>query len=254
MEKIMERKMVRQLADVKLWLLRTIKNSGSFVLDLFFPIECLGCRKEGEWVCADCSRTILLNIKEECPYCHNFSQNGQTCFRCRKKERYLDGLVAGSSYGIPLVRRIITYLKYRYIQDLAQTVARMMLQGLYFHGMFLEEEWVLVPVPLHARRLRERGFNQADLFCRYLETATGFCHQAILSRVRFTPPQAALSREDRLINLKNVFVYQGGREIKNKKILLVDDVLTTGTTLNECARVLKQAGAKEIWGLVGARG
>jgi ComF family protein len=162
--------------------------------------------------------------------------------------------VAGSSYESALVRRIITCLKYNYVGDLAQVVAKMMLQGLYFHGMFLEEEWVLVSVPLHRKRLLERGFNQAELFCQHLKKATGFSYQPILSRVCFTPPQAELSRQDRLINLKNVFVCQGGREIKNKKVLLVDDVLTTGTTLNECARVLKQSGVKEVWGLVGARG
>lgn len=224
-----------------------------FLLELFFPIECLGCGKEGEWVCQRCFKTIPLNLQEECPRCKGFSLNCETHWQCRWGF-YLDGLIAASCYDHLLVKKLIANLKYNYTKFLALPLSQIIVERLRYQGFFLEEDWFLVPVPLHKKRFLERGFNQAELFCQNIERLTGLIYcQNILKRRRWTPPQVSLSETDRLINVRDIFYCQRGL-VKNKKILLVDDMFTTGTTLNECAKVLKIRGAKEVWGLVAAKG
>ncbi len=117
---------------------------------------------------------------------------------------------------------------------------------------------MICPVPLHLKRGRFRGFNQAAIL------AQGFCTQAkleqnyleILDRLHFSRPQMELSREERLQNVRNSFVLKDDmdQKIKNANIILIDDVATTAATLNQCAKVLKQAGAKSVYGFVVAHG
>jgi competence protein ComFC len=229
-----------------------LSSIGKFFLDLLFPIECLGCGREGAWLCQNCFERIPLNNFEICPSCQKFSNNGQTHLTCQRGCP-LDGLLSASSYDYPLMKKLITNLKYHSLTDLARPLAKLMAERLRFYGFFIEENWLLVPIPLHRRRYLERGFNQAELLCQVLQELTGLSWLPALKRKFLTPPQAELNREDRLINLKNIFTCES-RFIKNKKIILVDDVFTTGATLREGARVLKLNGAQEVWGLVLARG
>lgn len=230
-----------------------LSKARGFLLDLFFPIECLGCGQDGKWLCDDCFGKIPLNTSPECPCCKKFSVNNETHPNCRRGFP-LDGVLAASIYGSPLVKKIITNLKYNYATGLVEPLVQMMMKQMQFSGIFLEENWLLAPVPLHRRRLLERGFNQSELFCRRLNDLTGLPWQAALKRQRWTPPQAELAEEDRLANVKNAFLCLDKNLVKNKKLLLVDDVFTTGATMVEGAKVLKAAGAREVWGLVAAKG
>jgi len=224
----------------------------NFLLDIFFPIECLGCGKEDVWLCEQCLATIPLNTSDECPRCHNFSQGSQTCLKCQRGY-YLNGVLTASHYDHPIVRKLVTNLKYNYVKVLVEPLAQAMVKQLRFRSGFLEENWLMVPVPLHRKRLLERGFNQSELLASCLQKLTGMSWMAALRRRFWTPPQAELTGTDRLINIKGVFEADK-KLIKNKKIILIDDVFTTGGTLNECAFALRQGGAKEVWGLVAARG
>lgn len=113
---------------------------------------------------------------------------------------------------------------------------------------------LILPVPLHSKRLRWRGFNQSVLLARQLSRAYGIpLHPYILSREKETPPQTQLSEDDRRRNVRGVFSVHGKEVIKGKNLLLVDDVYTSGATVNECSRALKQAGAKEVYVLTLAR-
>lgn len=134
-------------------------------------------------------------------------------------------------------------MKYRSAYSLAETLGKWMALN------WTQQDGVLVPVPLHPQREKMRGFNQARLLAEQLGLPA-----EMLKRIKNKHPQAELPREDRLKNLKNSFKISGKFDLSNKKIVLVDDVCSTGATLNECAKVLRQAGAKEIWGLVLARG
>ena len=127
--------------------------------------------------------------------------------------------------------------------------------GYLANNMELRNSVCLVPVPLHARRLQERGYNQSLLLARAiagkLDNTT--LYENVLARTRYTLPQAKMNREERLRNVRNAFVVQNKQVLKDRVVALVDDVMTTGSTLNECARVVRQAGAKDVFSLTIAR-
>jgi len=112
---------------------------------------------------------------------------------------------------------------------------------------------LIVPVPLHPARLRERGFNQAHLLATMLGQKIGAPVSSVLERVRYTTTQTAFDRIDRMENLHNAFRLRKKATVRELRVLLVDDILTTGSTLTECARVLREAGAQSIYAITAAR-
>ncbi len=210
------------------------KNIKEFILDLLFPKECLGCGQEEVWLCEDCFNKI--KIKNE----------------LLKNYDYLDGVWAAADYKDPLLQKLIHFFKYSFITELAKPLSQIILKSLIdYEG----EPWLLLPVPLHRRRFLERGFNQAELLAQEVNGANNWpVLNQILYRQKYTKPQVKLKREERLNNLKDVFACLSAPEIFNKNILLVDDVMTTGATLSECAKILKRAGANRVRGLVVAHG
>lgn len=225
-----------------------------FILDVLFPIKCLGCQKEGEWICQDCFANIKLIKHPVCPICEKPFFLGKTCPGCQKRTK-LDGLLVAASYKDKILKQAIHIYKYRFIKDLSEPLSRILIK--YLQELpFNLSQLVIVPVPLHRRRLRWRGFNQAQLLSQ--EVASYFncpLSDDVLIRQRHSKPQMKIKDKDlRRENIKRAFICPEPGEIKDKRILLVDDVCTTASTLKECARTLKRAGAKEIWGLVLARG
>jgi ComF family protein len=198
-------------------------------------------------------------LRQRCPTCLKAATpRGEVCFSCFGKNS-LDGLFAASSYRNPLVAESIHTYKYRFIPALAAPF------GLWLGNRIAEIDLPLpdlyIPVPLHPRRLRFRGFNQSALLADTLsDTLTPGSALPVLEncllRTRSTKPQMKTrSREERRGNLKNAFALAtgSGESIRGKTVWLIDDVATTGTTLEECARVLKEAGAKSVFGIVLAR-
>ena len=112
---------------------------------------------------------------------------------------------------------------------------------------------IIVPVPLHPTRQRERGFNQAGLLAELLSARISIPCKSMLERVRYTTTQTALDRAERMENLHNAFRLRKNADVRGLQVLLIDDVLTTGSTLSECARVLKRAGATSVYAATAAR-
>jgi ComF family protein len=112
---------------------------------------------------------------------------------------------------------------------------------------------IIVPVPLHAARQRERGFNQASLLATLLSAQTSIPSRPVLERIRYTTTQTALDRSERMENLHNAFRLRKNVDVRSLRVLLIDDVLTTGSTLSECARILKRAGALSVHAATAAR-
>lgn len=223
-----------------------------FLLDAFFPIECLGCGREGQFLCALCFERIPEKEYQECPLCrHPYTQAGAVCRKCHRRSA-LDGLLVATPYQIPLVKDTIQTLKYRFIPGLAEPLSRLIVRALDRNSLSLPD--VLVPVPLHPRRLRYRGFNQAELLARALAThlAPGLEIPVLepILRTRFTKPQMkTVSKKERTQNLTGAFdiKLEVAGPIVGKYVWLIDDVATTGTTLLECAKALKSAGATTVW-------
>ena len=223
----------------------------NWVKDLFFPKFCVACENvEGEWLCEACLATIAA---PRMFYCLQPAADGNS---------YLDNAEAFFSYEENTVAKLIKLFKYNYLTDLAEIFARIIkLEDFNFNW----RGFTVVPVPLHPRRERERGFNQAEIIARIFAEKLDLPLNKNLRRGVYTTQQAKLTKEERQKNLKNAFVWDADNKrvpsrnsgtplIAGEKVLLVDDVFTTGATMQECAKVLKNNGAKEVWGLALASG
>jgi ComF family protein len=227
--------------------LAKIKNA---ILEIIFPIRCVGCRAEGEWFCENCAAKIVANEKQFCPICWSENAGGRRCENCRSA---LDGLRVAASYREnPELARAITTLKYKFSESLAKNLGAILANSISQKNYFAER--VVVPVPLHRKRLRWRGFNQSELLAKFAAAKLNLSLADALIRTKNTAQQAKLSRVERIENLADAFEIAPNFDAKNKTILLVDDVASTATTLVECAKILKKNGAREVWGLVLARG
>jgi ComF family protein len=140
---------------------------------------------------------------------------------------------------------------------LAETLALLIAEHLFLSGKNKEEIWqnsILIPIPLDKKKLKSRGYNQAEELAKELSKILKVpVISNNLIKTRVTLPQVELSAEKRGQNLKNAFLVKSPEQIKGKKIFLVDDVYTTGSTMEECSRVLRDAAAKQVWGIVIAR-
>ena len=224
------------------------------LLDLLFPISCLGCGKFGQYFCPECLRKVAFATVQKCSVCNKPTINGLTHSICKSKYS-LDGAIAVFLFR-GIIRKAIIKIKYKFIFDLGAILAKLTVGGLRFNYSFLpflgEKDWVITPVPLYPKRERWRGFNQSQLIGRQIAKRLGLPFvDNLLVRTKDTTPQMQLSRCQRLKNLRGAFrlnpVYS--LSIINYKFILFDDVSTTGATLRECGKVLKKAGAGKVWGL-----
>ena len=200
------------------------------VKDYLFPHFCIKCGNEGEWWCLNCrkDKTEIINRAEGELKCLT------ALFNYQKNEQ---------------IETLIKEFKYGLVRDLEHLWREMILEN----KISFSKDMVLIPVPLYKRRQRERGYNQAEMLGQILSSFTGCILQKdILVRNRETKQQAKLGLQERLENVKGAFEHISSQI--PKKIVLVDDVFTTGATMNECARVLRKSGATEICGFVLAHG
>ena len=201
----------------------------------------------GVWLCAVCASQILFLQVQNCYRCGRLSPRGRTCATCRRHTR-LGGVVVVAHFEIGPVRELVHELKYGGITELAGLMGAAAAQAVMINGL---TDFVLVPVPLHRDRLAQRGFNQAELLSQQIASRTMMDYRLALTRRRSTLSQTKLTREERSRNVRDAFVCQ---EAAGQNVLLVDDVMTTGATLEECAATLKKAGVKRVWAVVVARG
>lgn len=230
----------------------------NLILDLLFPKSCVSCNKYGTFFCQHCINEI--NQSElVCPMCERFSLGGLTHPIC-KRSWGMDGLWFLGIYEKPL-KPAIHKLKYKWITELAEILINIMLEYWAKHQPLIldqikkdrGENWIIVPVPLHKKRQNWRGFNQSALLAKLLAIKIGIKYEDCLIRTKHTKAQMSLKSEDRHTNIRNAFILNPKYSVKDKKILLIDDVWTTGSTLKECTSLLKRNGGKTVWGLTIAR-
>ncbi len=228
--------------------------------DLIFPVKCIGCNKFGDYVCRGCLRTISIKKNFECIGCKRNTPFGQTCYLCAKLSS-VDQLLIVADYKNSLVEKTLKFLKYKFIRDLEQPLSILVKE--YLKWLTLDKKFnvfeanpLLVPVPLHPRRLNWRGFNQSELFAKELaDTFQMEVASDVIERTTNTTPQADIEdREQRLKNPNGIFKVGKKENLVGREVLLIDDVCTTGATLNECAKILKVNGVTKVVGLVVARG
>ncbi len=208
------------------------------MLDVFFPAFCLGCGKEGSYCCESCFESIKVDVTNDISL-------PDRCF--------LDNLYAVSDYkNNSLLASLIHNFKYEFIKELSMPLGRLILNRLKSMDL---QKMVLVPVPLHKSRQKWRGYNQSELLCLEISVGSTIKTCKLLERRHFKKPQMELKKEDREKNVLNAFNVSkiADKTDKDAQIILVDDVATTLSTLNECAKILKQSGFNHVSAIVLAR-
>jgi len=216
------------------------------LLDAALPARCFLCGKEGGGaaVCSVCSTSLPpWQALAACPVCALPDTGGEVCGRCSRRPPAFDRTTAAYLYAFP-VEQMVQALKYGDALELAAWLGERLVPP--------DGEWdLLLPVPLHADRLAERGFNQAIELARPLARRGLVLRHDVLRRVRATKAQAGLDARSRRRNLRNAFVASGN--LRGRRILLLDDVMTTGATLDAAAAALRRAGAARVANQVLAR-
>ncbi len=231
------------------------------VLDLIFPYRCMGCsiHLDKKYLCDTCTAALPIRMRLECVGCRRTSPGGITCDDC--KEQYvLHRILVVTEYHDPTVAALIKGLKYKFLPEIAQPL--LALAGRYIQDQsglhriaFASEDFIVMPIPLHQRRENWRGFNQSRLLAQGLAQRYRLAYREGLTRSVHLAPQASIkNRAERLEHVKRAYTCPSPQMVAGKNILLIDDVCTTGATLNECAGVLLNAGAASVSALVIARG
>lgn len=273
--------LAKQLFTVMPKLIKSIKKLNKKIKDLFleliFPQFCVGCHQEGSFLCAKCAGEIVPVVSQVCPKCGKLSECGEYHLNCKDKIA-LKGIIASAYFEEGPIREMIHNLKYNGVTELKDKLAELMTDALKQSSQFSVsnsqlvsssqlknenlmrtenykiENLIITFTPLHWRRQATRGYNQSELLAREISRRLDIPVIDALKKDKQTNRQVELKGKARRENLVGVFRIKPKIDIKKKTIILVDDVYTTGSTLNECAKVLKTAGAKEVWGLVVARG
>ncbi len=226
---------------------------------LFYPPICTICSVSVDWnvyLCPECEAKATRIVAPFCRTCSEpFSgaiSGTFSCANCAHRNLFFESAVAAyRSRGV--VRRVMHDFKYGHHTHLRHPV------GQWLDKAFEDERLqggrfdLLVPVPLHPARQRERGFNQAALLAELVSVSRQIPCRKVLERVRYTTTQTAFDRTERMENLHDAFRLRKNMNVRDLRVLLIDDVLTTGATLSECARVLKKEGAAVVYAATAAR-
>ena len=238
--------------------------------DLLFPIHCLNCHKPNTFLCSTCLRNIKPPELQVCPVCEKaVTLNGEVCNTCRKiKNPSLERLIVTADYKDKLLSQTIHLFKYGFLKDLAKPLSEIMINN--SQKLTIPTPDYLLPIPLHPRRLRWRGFNQAELLAQELSfkllpgltiPLLGDSLKPPIIRQRYTKPQKEIKNyHQRQANLKNIFQVNNSfswqkynlptNNLAGKNILIIDDVSTTGATLFNYADTLKTLNPKSISAII----
>lgn len=230
------------------------------LLDIVLPPICFECKREGFYICPECSKTLQQFNYFICPICKRRDPDGILDRSCQKKSTLNRFLGAPLPYYKDAVKRIIHSLKYAYVKDLAIPLSEILIEFLAKNNFprLIEnrnDKIILIPVPMYEFRKRERGFNQSEEIAKYVSTFYGLpLEKNVLIKTKNTEPQAEIENyEDRAQNIAGVFACKNTDKLIGKITILIDDVYTSGSTMQECARVLKKSGAREVWGITVAK-
>lgn len=233
-------------------------NVWGVVKEYVFPVMCLGCGQEGAWVCIPCFSAFDHTVQLFCPLCHAPTAVGKCCASCLAQDVSfpLQQVVASVRYRDDgLIGKIIHALKYEYAEEVKGVISQVVERSIREHIDLFPSDSFTIAVPLHTMRFVERGFNQADIIAQSVNRALGVPGiEHALVRHRDTPHQATLARVDRLQNVADAFSVRNPSRVRGCTIILVDDVYTTGATMQACATALLRAGARSVSAYTLARG
>lgn len=231
-------------------------------LDFLYPKRCVQCRKVGDYLCPNCFSYLSFDTKSLCLVCQRPVPDGLTHRACSKRYA-IDGSFSAVPYN-KTVKKLIYNFKYKpFLSSLNKFLGDLLFEALSqnedFHKVFeRSKEWVFVPIPLHSSKFRKRGYNHAEILAKDLGKKFHIKVQNLLKRVKETKSQYGLKLKDRRKNIHGAFELNSSfiinhSSFKNTGVFLVDDIVTTGSTLLEAANILKRNGVKRVYGLTLAR-
>lgn len=238
----------------------TLRRAGEALISLLYPPNCASCGADTEagiHLCAACAgqaRKIVVPFCRRCSEPFSGAIDGAfTCQNCAGRTLHFDcAVTCYLSRGV--VREFIHRFKYDGHFYLRHPLANWLAETLDDARLRSPTIDALVPVPLHSARFREREFNQAEALAKLLSRRAGIPLLGALQRIRYTTTQTRLDRHERMENLRNAFRVRHTSAVQSRHLVLVDDVFTTGSTVEECARVLREAGAASVRVVTVARG
>lgn len=227
-------------------------------IEVTLPSHCVACEtqtRRGAVFCGPCRKNLPRIRGARCEVCSEpfpAADQGLICTNCRGRSFYFVATIA-SYRANGEIRELIHRFKYNRELHLIRSLGLLLRRNLLDHRLRDVPLAGLVPVPLHALREREREFNQSRLLAEELSKYSQVPVWDDLRRIRVTETQTHFDRRERMQNLRGAFVLRRMDRIAGQNLALIDDVFTTGSTLNECARVLLEAGARAVWALTVAR-
>ena len=225
-----------------------IESYANSIFDFIFPRNCYICGLNGKYICQRCRKLIHVNMIQRCHVCGKESRLGFVHREC-KESSYLEGLLYVVLYD-GKIKTLIRDVKYHFYYAVLSEVGEIMADYLTRYNF---EDLIITSVPLHWQRKNYRGFNQSDLMAKEISKNSEYKYIELLKRNSNTKKQATLDRQGRLKNLKGAFALKEDLNLSGRNIIIVDDVFTTGSTLSECAKALKLAGAKNVYGFCFAK-
>ena len=238
-------------------------NIKNIILDILFPTSCIGCGKEGRYICDECN-VFISETMPVCPVCCNSSFFGESHSNCVRKYS-LDGLISIWDYE-GLIKNLIYKIKYdgttHAISEIIENFFKLITNDKdnRFHAFlsFLSyKDTYITYVPMYIKKEKKRGFNQAELIAKEIGKISNRRIISLLKKIKNTESQTKLEKKERLENVKGSFensqICDKPSLSQTENVLLVDDIFTTGATMKECCKVLKQSGARKVWGFVLAR-
>lgn len=224
------------------------------ILSIFFPKKCINCRKFGGYICSDCFILFDFDVPSLCGVCGRHAIGGITHPVCQG--RYdIDGVFASLVYR-GITKKLVYQFKFQpYLTDLRTVIGELCYEGLIQQELFSKLDKtnaLFVPIPLHSKRLRERGYNQAEILAYDLSKRFMIPTKTMLKRSVQTERQVGKTQKERRENIKGAFKVVN--RVEQKTVFLVDDVVTSGATMNEAAKALKRVGVKKVYGIALAHG
>lgn len=226
-------------------------------LDLLYPKKCVQCGKLGDFLCPKCFSFLSFDVKVLCLYCKKPTIDGLTHPGCKRKYT-IDGTFSAIPYN-KTAQKLIYNFKYKpYLSSLSEFLANLLYESLiqnenFNNVMKYANKWIFVSIPLYPSKLRKRGYNQSEILAKELGERFEIGVQNLLERKKETKTQFGLNLKDRKKNIKGAFALSLSSKLNKTGVFLVDDIVTTGSTLIEAAKVLKRAGASRVIGITLAR-
>jgi competence protein ComFC len=237
-----------------------IRSVCNTLVELFYPSNCVGCgdaQAPGVFLCERCKKSVP-RIAE--PYCNVCCRPFEgllcgifACPNCEDRPPAFDCVVS-KYHAKGLLRDLIHRFKYGRQFYLRGVIAEYLIEAMQDERIQGLPADCIIPVPLHPARLRERGFNQAEALAEVVFKRNGVPILRCIQRKRYTQTQTQFDRSERMLNLRNSFAMRKNSDVRGKHLVLLDDILTTGSTLHECALVLRAAGAETVRAITVARG